>query len=154
MLQRERDQLSAAVNTDAIALASYRAATDATLATLSTQLTALASQLAALGDLTGTDFDGLESDVGELSALVQAHIASDRVHGTEWPVVGTKDEQALEKKSIGLESPRYGRFTSLMSRQSIAGGETVVIPAGYSAVIVGPFEVNGTLTVEGTLLVL
>lgn len=77
------------------------------------------------------------------------HIAQNIVHGTTSPVVGETDEQALEKKTIGLSFPRDGRFAGLMSTNLITSSQTITIKANTNWVTTGPITISGTLVVEG-----
>lgn len=92
------------------------------------------------------------TDTSVADALA-AHIAATAVHGATGAVVGTTNEQSLEKKIIGLNEPRYGRFSPLIQRNSILTGQTVVVPQGFSMIIPEEFIINGDLTVNGILMV-
>ena len=60
-----------------------------------------------------------------------------------------------------IDSPTlYGAATAetiagngMFQKYSITAGETLTIPAGYGCMVLGPFENNGTLTVNGKLQV-
>lgn len=155
-LDRQRDELKELIDaaeeagtasSDEIATFTAQLATlNTTIAGIQTQIQSLFDSIAALGDPS--------IPLAALSALLASHIAATSAHGTASPIVGETDVQSLENKSVGLANPGYGRFTSLMSKNTIPSGITVSIPADYNSVIAGPFTILGDLFVDGTLAVL
>jgi hypothetical protein len=90
-----------------------------------------------------------QEQLDQLSDDFQEHIAADVVHRKDTPVVGESDEQILEAKTIGQLSPRYGRFTHSLQRNTVLIDEILTIPADYNIVVAGPFTVGGELVVDG-----
>lgn len=96
----------------------------------------------------------LQPQVSNLSAGLSEHIADTSAHGTDSNVVGVIDEQVLEKKTIGMSSPRAAKFTQITTQNTIAAGKTVTINAGENMVVGGPLTVNGVLVINGYLRVI
>lgn len=88
----------------------------------------------------------------ESDAELQAHIVATQAHGAIGQVVGTNNEQTLERKTIGKSNPRPGKFTSVIQSNEISSGELVIIPAGYNMVVGGTLTVNGELQCNGELI--
>lgn len=99
------------------------------------------------------DISGITAAIAALTDELAAHIAATIVHGTSSPVVGVTDEQALERKTIGMSEPRDARFRHMLQVNEIEVGESFDVPAGFNMVVAGPFAVNGTLTVFGNFAV-
>lgn len=94
------------------------------------------------------------AQVNFIQSNLNDHIQSTVAHGAIGRVVGTLNEQNLEKKTIGFADPRQARFVMAMSHSRIASSEYVFIPEGYQSVIAGPLDVDGNLVVDGVLAVL
>lgn len=146
MLQRDRGQIQTQFQTD-------EAAAKSNLTTIQQSLDVINTQLSTItGSGFTTQFASLIAQVAAIVANLAMHISSTKVHGTTGDVVGDTDSQALENKSIGLNNPGYGRFTSLMLADVIPAGVTVAVPVGYTMLIGPAFEIGGTLKIEGTLV--
>lgn len=141
------------LNDPSLKLESLESSTNASITSINEQLVSLSQQLAQIagqGQLFVTP-EQLAQAIQSLSAALSAHINSTTAHGTTSRIVGEMDEQPLERKTIGLIEPRYGRFSHLIGGSDIHFTESVVIPFGYYMVVGGPMTVNGSLHVEGTL---
>lgn len=119
---------------------------------MATAQTALTAQVTALEVAPVVETETV--NLTPVTDALEAHISATSAHGTSGVVVGDTDEQALERKSIGMTDARHGRFMSAINRSEVGPGETWVIPAGFAHVVAGPFVVSGYLRIEGTLLVM
>lgn len=146
LLQRDLEQIKTQFTAD-----ESKATTD--LAALQASITNLTNQISALagGPTLNSQVASLMAQVAALVANLAAHILATKAHGTIGDIVGTVDTQALESKSIGLNTPGYGRFSVVMESNVIPLGQTVDVPAGYTMFVGDPFEVDGTLNIAGTL---
>ena len=91
--------------------------------------------------------------IAQINALADAladHIGRVIVHGTDSPVVGETDEQALERKTIGFTHPRNAKFQHVIQVNEIVAGEVFTVPDNYNMIVAGPFSVEdgGELVVD------
>lgn len=128
------------------ALTTQFATMTATITGIQQTITSLSQALAALGDPS--------VGIAALNAALAAHEADTTTHGTTGNIVGDTDEQALSSKVIGLNEPRYGRFSILMSGGVINFGEDFTVPLGYTMLVGDSLTVNGMLTINGSLKIL
>jgi hypothetical protein len=85
-------------------------------------------------------------------SAIQAHMSATAAHGVS-VVAGTSEEQSLEKKTIGVSYPRYGKFKMAVVFNVISDGDTFTIPTGCSSVVASSLEINGTLQIDGELAI-
>lgn len=95
----------------------------------------------------------INSSTASINGTLASHIAATSAHGVSGLVVGTSDEQTLERKTIGQTNPRNGRFRAVVQKSRVSAGEEVVIGVGDQMLVSGPFTIAGRLAVIGRLVV-
>jgi len=82
-----------------------------------------------------------------------------RYDGSAWGVIGGIGSAAKPLPSVNTEelSVTNGgsvRLDMAGTRYSVPSGESVTIPDGYSEVVIGPYDLEGELTVNGRMEIL
>ncbi len=125
--------------------------------TIVERIQAVPNAPAAAATTTATSSSSDKVTPAQLAAVQQqleAHIDSDVVHGTQSPVVGESDAQNLDAKTIGSNQPEYGNFKAAINSNLVQAPDMLVIGTMSNLVIVGGLQIDGLLTVNGTLLLL
>lgn len=147
LLQRDLDQISTRFKTDetdsATALANLRVSLEA--------LTVIVNELVA--DESGSipaQIAALQASLATLTANIAAHIQATAAHGTASSIVGINDQQDLNYKRIGNTIPGYGRFNPLIGVGRILAGASVTVTTNDYMVVTGPYDISGSLVVDGS----
>lgn len=108
-------------------------------------------EVAAVSEASASlaEIAALTSQVQQAVNGLASHIAATAAHGTTSAVTGIADEQALERKAIGLNYPRHLRVLGFSSTNLIQASESYTVNTGDNWVVAGPFTVTGLLTVNG-----
>jgi hypothetical protein len=65
--------------------------------------------------------------------------------------VGTVAAAAVSTEELSVTQGGAARLDMVGTRHSVPSGESVTIPEGYSEVVVGPYDLDGELTVNGRM---
>jgi hypothetical protein len=122
--------------------------------TINQEITAIEQEISGGGSSASLQkqIDDLSASLSTLKDVVSKHVAALVVHGTQSDVVGQFDAQQLDRKTIGLAIPGYGRFQPTVGSNLIPFGTFVVIGATDFMIGTGNLIVAGNLRVDGKAL--